>query len=60
MLIESNYYLNYKYLKLFLKKSQKIYFKCLRSIIAHILKMEEDCKYLLGIIQTSTCNLNIK
>ena len=45
MLIESNYYLNYK---------------CLCSIIAHFPEMEENYKCLLRIIQTSTSNLIIK
>ena len=60
MLIESKLLFELQVSQIIPKKSQKIYFKCLRSIIAHILKMEEDCKYLLGIIQTSTCNLIIK
>ena len=60
MLIESKLLLELQVSQIISKKSQKIYFKCLCSIIAHILKMEKDCKYLLGIIQTSTCNLNIK
>ena len=42
------------------KKFEKKYFKEVSSIIAHIIKIYEEFKCLLGISQTSTCNLIIE
>jgi len=60
MLIESKLLFELQVSQIISKKSSKIYFKCTHSIIAPIPKMDESFKYLLEIIQTSTCNLNIK
>ena len=60
MLIESKLLFELQVSQMISKKSSKIYFKCTHSIIAHIMKMKENFKCLIGIIPTSTCNLNIK
>ena len=59
MLIESKLLFELQVSQIISKKSSKIYFKCTHSIIA-IPKIDESFKYLLEIIQTSICNLNIK
>ena len=59
MFIENNYNLNYFYFKYYLENYKKK-FKYGCSIIAHILRIDENLKCLLGIVQISIQNLIIK